>query len=260
MSLACLPCIAQTLPDHYPAWWLERHVISADDDDIHTNNAQNYQTALIGQLKWMATTARDEMNYRLAHVGGAGTAIDDLVNAFAGGSDGNYHPALIGQLKHVSSYYYDRLQAVGFTQWPANMSATFNTNGYPWGETIDYSESYLTANLGQLKYLFSWELKGWADTIDSDGDGLPDYWEAFFFNSNPMIADPNGYADTDLDGISDYNEFLLQTDPVVPYAALAIGADDDGDNVLNENDAMPYDAAVGELTISITSPAADAQL
>lgn len=48
------------------------------------------------------------------------------------------------------------------------------------------------------------------DVSDTDGDGLPAYWEAANFdgatNANPAI-------DSDLDGVSNYDEYIALTDP-----------------------------------------------
>lgn len=47
-------------------------------------------------------------------------------------------------------------------------------------------------------------------TTDRDGDGLPDWWERWYFNSE-TAADQG--EDTDLDSISNYGEYRTGTDP-----------------------------------------------
>lgn len=53
---------------------------------------------------------------------------------------------------------------------------------------------------------------------DTDGDGLPDWWERFYFGD--LARD--GTGDFDGDGLSDYNEFQLGTNPADANSALRI--------------------------------------
>ncbi|MEK7678322.1 MAG: hypothetical protein AAB676_21030, partial [Verrucomicrobiota bacterium] len=54
---------------------------------------------------------------------------------------------------------------------------------------------------------------------DSDADGLPDAWEQLYFG-NPTAAVRS--ADSDLDGHSNWQEFLAGTDPTNPNAVLKV--------------------------------------
>ena len=45
---------------------------------------------------------------------------------------------------------------------------------------------------------------------DSDNDGMPDWWESDNFFGD---LSPNGTADADQDGLTDLQEYLLQTNP-----------------------------------------------
>lgn len=49
---------------------------------------------------------------------------------------------------------------------------------------------------------------------DSDGDGLPDWWEALF----PLAGNPD--VDTDGDGLSNRKEYVAGTDPQDPASSL----------------------------------------
>jgi len=49
--------------------------------------------------------------------------------------------------------------------------------------------------------------------VDTDGDGLADWWEAKYFGSD-TAADP--HADPDADGLDNLEEFVFATDPLTP--------------------------------------------
>lgn len=78
--------------------------------------------------------------------------------------------------------------------------------------------------------------------IDIDGDNYVDNEDAIIFNPElTQDTDGDGIAniddeDDDNDGVNDIDEHFLGTDPLV---AEIIPADDDGDGVINENDACP---------------------
>jgi len=61
--------------------------------------------------------------------------------------------------------------------------------------------------------------------------------------------------DIDGDGIGNYDELLLGLHPFESAAALNPALDEDGDGVINGEDALPNDPLVGELSVSITFPA-----
>jgi hypothetical protein len=66
--------------------------------------------------------------------------------------------------------------------------------------------------------------------------------------------------DFDADGVSNYAELLLGTDPFVAETGFDPNADDDSDGVINGEDAAPGDPAIGQLSVTITSPANNATL
>ena len=53
--------------------------------------------------------------------------------------------------------------------------------------------------------------------LDSDGDGLPDWWEFLYFG-DPIIAEPD--ADIDMDGMSNLAEYVAGTIPVDAHSRL----------------------------------------
>ena len=79
------------------------------------------------------------------------------------------------------------------------------------------------ANLGQLKYVFSFDLAGWAPGADTDGDGL-------FDNLETSIGSDINSSDTDGNGLSDQTEYLAGYDPAVDTSADADQLPDDWEN------------------------------
>jgi len=125
------------------AWWYQRNVLVSEGSE------SDYIAANAGQLKWVATQAFQEFEAKLP--GGAGTGIVALVNGF--GNTDNYDLINQGQLKTVVKPFYDRLWELGLTNaYPVGV-----TNQYPW--TTNAPSDYNAANVGHLKYLFSFELE-----------------------------------------------------------------------------------------------------
>jgi len=111
----------------------------------------------------------------------------------------NYYLANIGQVKYVVQHFYDRLHELNLTNtFPANMPGY-----YPWGNA-PHTNDYAAVNIGQVKYVFSFD-----SAVDSDGDGLSDWQEA------KLGTDPYD-PDTDGDGLSDGWEVANGGDPLDP--------------------------------------------
>jgi len=192
----------------YPAWWTNRHVIVA------SSVTNDYAAANLGQLKWFATNACDELEQKL--VGGADSNVWALVRGFA--ATNNYRVINLGQLKAVAAPFYDRLIATGYT------------NAYPWTTNTADDANYAVANLGQLKRVFSFDLGGLPQPGDEDGDGLPDAWELLIVDADPhdgitSIQQVYPGGDFDGDGRTNGQEYTARTDPtsadtVAPTIAL----------------------------------------
>lgn len=136
----------------YPRWWIDRGVVSTSA--VGTND---FAAANMGQLKWFATNAYNELNSKLP--GGAGSAIGNMVKGFS--LQGNFCAVNMGQLKGVTKPFYDRLNAyMPLEPW--------------WGATI--TNDYAWVNVGQLKSAFSFEptyIASQQTYIWLDRSGLP---------------------------------------------------------------------------------------
>lgn len=211
---------AQTLPANWPAdypdWWYN----AADpangviDATLPLLNQNNDAALNQGQLWNIAQQSIDELNTQLAPIGGAGFEIDDLSN---GQSPDYYAPANVGQIKNAASHFFGRFVEVGFTPasvgWPIRMTLDPAT-GYPWSQN-QTPANLAPANLGQAKHLWSWNLEPWVSEdseINDDstfGDGLPDWWERYWFGD--LAQTPA--SDSDSDGLSDLVELRAAFNP-----------------------------------------------
>jgi outer membrane lipoprotein-sorting protein len=189
--LAGLTCAALTVFAQAPAWWLSRNVI--------TTNAvpRDFAPLTQGQLKWLATQAAAELDEGLQFVGGAGSNVMALVAAFS--PTNNYRPVNLGQVKHVAQPFYARLAALGLTNLPPAGAG----RPYPWSRSTNPPNDYAMASIGQAKYAFSFDT-----AVDSDGDGIPDIWEASL-GSNPYRSDA-GAVNTNAWALGRTNQDLYQ--------------------------------------------------
>lgn len=202
---------AQTIA---PDWWNDYNVLigEAEDDKI----------ALQGQGKYMASKAHEAMESILYSVGGSGTEISNLVNSFS--TDHNYDPLLMGQLKYIADPYYRRLDDLGI-----DISNVVVEGIYPWTSTTADDVDTAPSLLGQLKYVFSFDIS----LLDSDLDGISDSIEMSLMGTLEYDAesdpDQDGLtvqeeidggtnpidSDTDNDGKNDRLEIVQGTDPLV---------------------------------------------
>lgn len=209
-----------------PLWWINRGLlVDQSRDDFAVLNQ--------GQLKNAVAACVAEMNAVLP--GGAGTDLNNLVAAWKNPQTPphDFSAVNLGQVKAVLKLVYDRLNAVHGT-----------VGYYPWnGGTADNGAA---ANLGQLKRLLNLDMNAppnvprtdanfGTDRVDSDGDGLPDWFEVLI-GTDPGNADsdsdgtPDGMEDHDADGISNSAKFLIE-------ALGPAGLDTDGDGVSDADEA-----------------------
>ena len=169
-----------------PTWWAERGVIAvgAPADDYHLVNQ--------GQLKNFALGAWVEMQAKLP--GGAGAALTALVSGWTvpGAQTDDFATANRGQLKNLAKVFYDRLDQAKYHGTPL-----VGWQMYPWTDTDPADDDdYAYANIGQVKNVFSFDLRP-----DTDGDGMPDWWEDPRSNSLDMNDPADATGDPDGDGL-----------------------------------------------------------
>lgn len=107
------------VPD-VPEWWRERGLCGADVSHTSLSVREDSMAAAnAGQLKNIALKAAEEMNEKLGDIGGAGDAVNNMVDAFgrydSQNPDANYCAVNAGQLKNVASLFFERLHGVGLS-------------------------------------------------------------------------------------------------------------------------------------------------
>jgi len=243
-----VPTDKETAAPGFPAWWFERGVISQLADPPDTvgpttysdtpgptdyHQPDDYAAINQGQLKHISRAAYDELQARLpASVWATteGQALTSLVTGWYENGDLSgpvittgtdpYAAANLGQVKYIASHFYDVLALAGYAALPdgSNPPAGWTSGNYPWSASATPADDYAAANLGQLKYLFSWDLR--ADSEDNGdgtfGDGLPDWWELYHFED----LDETETTDFDNDGSSNWSEFQRGSDPTDPLDGI----------------------------------------
>ena len=139
-------------------------------------------------------------------------------------------PVLLGQLKYLSAPIFDLFEQIGFEPgqpgWPSGMilndlsaSPADSAITYPWLSNAE--DQYEVSLIGQLRFLFSWDVQPWL-SVDSEnsgaGDGLPDWWEHYYFSSETLYAGLDDSESTP-DGISNTVEYLIGSSPDKPASS-----------------------------------------
>jgi predicted outer membrane repeat protein len=192
-----LTLLAGVLFAEVPQWWIERGVI-----DTNTPPS-DYAPVNQGQAKHFAYQAYLEFSQKLTN---DCSAISNLVASFS--ATNNYLSVNLGQLKYLATPFYDLLWTNNYTvAWPEGMTG----GPYPWSDSTDSAQDYAIANIGQLKYLFSFDLAIYTDPVQEDPVADP-------------IADPVAIEmpeDSDGDGYLNIYENLRGSDPNNPASIPA---------------------------------------
>jgi hypothetical protein len=244
-----------------PAWWTDAGV---------TGTSSNKSPANIGQVKNMAANFHMELNggftgsHEYLLPGGAGIPLNEIFPDKPGPTASNQwvadqlQVANIGQLKHVASFYYERLNILA----PKWVEEQMEENGIdmtswehpvPWDPDTPVAENNVVANLGQLKLVFSLRIR---EDDEATPDQIPDLLEHILYGSNTGNGSTTDY---DGDGLSDRDElFPPPASPPTP-ATSPFEADTDGDGFDDSEDPNPLTAeddgsATGASTLKVITP------
>ncbi len=114
-------------------------------------DGNDYATINQGQLKNVAIYWSREMALSDISVS---SDILDIVNGFT--QSGNNAVVNLGQLKTVAKPFYDHLLGMAPDALPSGFEGT-----YPWSNPASPPNDYAVANIGQVKYLFNFDLSAY---------------------------------------------------------------------------------------------------
>ena len=214
----------------YPTWWETRGVVASEDaqppapsdPDYEAWVQGNYAPANLGQAKNMAKAAYLEMESLSGE--SVGGELASMVTDFSTDPSINYAPLNLGQLKAIAKPFYDTMHAESGFVLQLTDGTTFEDGEYPWDSSTPVAENYVPANLGQLKYVFSFLLIDWPSATDRDGDGMDDEWEEQIISAGITdqngdgiidVADVTADADFDQDGLTNKQEYIAGTNPTM---------------------------------------------
>lgn len=210
-----------------PAWWTARDVVDAQpvapgesghDPSVYDQWMRgNYAPAVLGQAKHFAKQAYREMESQAP--GSAGPAMERMIHGFSTSPEDNYVPLLLGQLKAIAQPFYDRFAELDYQPNGIQLHDPASYP-YPWNDATPVENNYLPANVGQLKYVFSFELNRWGTGFEP-WLGVPDAWkrriaEFDYYDAISEIEDVLAEDDFDGDGVDNLSEYEARTDPLAP--------------------------------------------
>ncbi|MBC2595669.1 Ig-like domain-containing protein, partial [Ruficoccus amylovorans] len=143
-----------------------------------------YAPANLGQAKHLAKAAYLEMESQ--ETGSAGSEVASMVANFSTNPGINYAPLNLGQLKALAKPFYDVMHAADGFIIVLSDGTSLSSGEYPWDPATPLSANYAPANLGQLKYVFSFSLEEWG--VEVTPPEVPgEYERAFVYLVEPTI-------------------------------------------------------------------------
>jgi hypothetical protein len=245
VAIALTPLLSRAAA---PQWWSEYGV-------TNSNTPNDYAAANQGQAKNIAAAAINEMDNDLPQFGGS--QLDGLLAILTGTSaqTNDYAAINLGQLKNLATPFYNRLLALGYVGPPLVVTGTFPllTGTYPWINSSNPANDYAAANIGQIKYAFSFDV-----THSGSGGPIPDWWIEHYFGSlliSGTTLNPNAdvpwsggqmtYSQTYQQGLNPVDFYNDQT----PTLAIVSG---------NNQTGAPGGYAPAALVVSVTGATGNA--
>jgi hypothetical protein len=162
--------VPSNAPTGFPAWWFEWNVI-VPTNPTNTSptwpgdypTSDDYSGINQGTLKNLALGAITELQAQLPSAVLSNSNAVALQNLIAGWTTNpatnadNYAAVNQGQLKYIAKQFYDLLGSGSYTAG-LGLQPTNWTGTYPWPASATNADPYSLANIGQAKYVFSFDL------------------------------------------------------------------------------------------------------
>ena len=191
-----------------PGWWADKQVLISGSSVTRNDYAAVNQ----GQVKNIAMKAIAELNEVLPF--GAGKDLNDLsvILSSTSTNTNDYASVNVGQLKALFTPFYNALYSIGYRGHP------LESGTYPWvSGTTNNANDYAMANIGQVKNLFAFDLSQAAPGTDTDGNGIPDWWEIYYFGHTGV----SGTSIEDGGTMTNIEQFRSNLNPTINEAAIS---------------------------------------
>jgi|GEM_PF-700114 len=227
--------IPSNAPAGYPVWWFTNGTIIPSNP---TNAApiwpssypasDDYSVINQGQLKNIATAASAHLQtYLPAAVLNLSNALalQTLVSAWTTNPStnaDNYAVVNQGQLKALAGSFYDVLGSGSYTAGIGVQPTNWISGSYPWSTNTNSSDPYAVANIGQAKYLFSFDLSAPTNQV-------PPWWSTYYGLTNvvPTAQTPAGNGLTFIQafqqGANPTNYYSQGTNTITPVVTIVSG-------------------------------------